>query len=47
MNIFIWILMIVGGTAGLLSTLYLLAAMPVIFGWKVYRSIKYRMSLFD
>lgn len=47
MNILIWILMIIGGAAGLVSTLYLVAAMPIIFGWKVYRSIKYRISLFD
>ena len=37
MNILIWILMIVGGAAGMLSTAYLVLAMPVIFGWKVYR----------
>lgn len=47
MNILIWILMIIGGTAGLASTLYLLVAMPVIFVWKMYRGIKYRISLFD
>lgn len=47
MNILIWILMIIGGAAGLVSTLYLLVSMPVIFGWKVYRSIKYRIGLFD
>ena len=32
MNILIWILMIVGGAAGMLSTAYLVLAMPVIFG---------------
>lgn len=41
MNILIWILMIVGGAAGMLSTAYLVLAMPVIFGWKVYRKLKY------
>lgn len=47
MNILIWILMIIGGTAGLASTLYLLVAMPTIIVWKVYRGVKYRISLFD
>ena len=47
MNILIWILMIVGGAAGMLSTAYLVLAMPVIFGWKVYRKLKYHIGLYD
>ena len=39
MNILIWILMIVGGAAGMLSTAYLVLAMPVIFGWKVKEEV--------
>ena len=46
MNILIWILMIVGGAAGMLSTAYLVLAMPVIFGWKVYRKLKYHIGLY-
>ena len=34
MNILIWILMIVGGAAGMLATAYLVLAMPVIRGQK-------------
>ena len=47
MNILIWILMIVGGTVGIASTAYLVLAIPVIFGWKVYRKAKYHIGLFD
>lgn len=47
MNILIWILMIVGGAAGMLATAYLVLAMPVIFGWKVYRKFKYHIGLYD
>lgn len=47
MNILIWILMIVGGAAGMLSTAYLVLAMLVIFGWKVYRKLKYHIGLYD
>lgn len=47
MDIVIWILMIVGGAAGLLSTLYLVLAMPAIFIWKVYRKVKYNIALCD
>ena len=42
MNILIWILMIVGGAAGMLSTAYLVLAMPVIFG-----KLKYHIGLYD
>ena len=47
MNILIWILMIVGGAAGMLSTAYLVLAMPVICGWKVSRKLKYHIGLYD
>lgn len=47
MDILIWIMMIVGGAAGLLSTAYLVVAMPAVFIWKVYRKIKYRIALCD
>lgn len=31
----------------MLSTAYLVLAMPVIFGWKVYRKFKYHIGLYD
>lgn len=47
MQILIWVLMIVGGAAGLLSTAYLVLAMPVIIVWKIYRKVKYRIAICD
>lgn len=47
MNILIWVLIILGGAAGLLSTLYIVAAMPIFIVWKVYRKVKYGFSLYD
>ena len=37
MQILIWVMMIVGGAAGLLSTAYLVLAMPIILVWKIFR----------
>ncbi len=36
MQILIWVMMIVGGAAGLLSTAYLVLAMPIITGHAKY-----------
>lgn len=47
MNIVVLIMAIVGGTVGLLATGYLVVMMPIMFGWKVYRKMKYKISLFD
>lgn len=47
MDILIWILMIIGGAVGILSTVYLVLAMPIIFLWKVYRKVKYHIALCD
>ena len=45
MNIGLWILVVIGGAAGLLSTLYL--ALPVILVWKAYRHFRYGLSMFE
>ncbi|MCC2252974.1 hypothetical protein LKD70_00705 [Ruminococcus sp. CLA-AA-H200] len=47
MNIGFLILMIVGGAAGLFSTLYILISLPYMIIKKVYRKAKYGISLFD
>lgn len=47
MDILIWILMIIGGAAGILSTVYLVLAMPIIFLWKVYRRVRYHIAICD
>lgn len=39
MNIGILLIAIVGGAAGILSTLYLTISLPVILIWKIYRKI--------
>lgn len=47
MDILIWVLMIIGGAAGIFSTVYLVLAMPVIFLWKVYRRVRYHIAICD
>ncbi len=39
MNIGMLIIMLVGGLAGILSTLYLLVSLPVVVIQKVYRKV--------
>lgn len=39
MNIGILLITIVGGAAGILSTLYLTLSLPAILIWKIYRRI--------
>lgn len=41
MNIGMLIIMLVGGLAGILSTLYLLASLPVVVIQKVYRKVRF------
>lgn len=45
MNIGILLIAIVGGVAGLLSTLYLAISLPVILIWKIYRKIHLGISV--
>ena len=47
MSIGLWILIIIGGAAGALSTLYLVLSLPAVLIWKVYRKIRYGYSLCD
>lgn len=39
MNIGILLIAIVGGVAGVLSTLYLTISLPAVLIWKIYRRI--------
>lgn len=39
MNIGLLLVAIVGGAAGLLSTLYLVFSLPAVIVWKIYRRI--------
>lgn len=47
MNPIILILVIIGGAAGGLSTLYIVVSLFGTLGYKIFRKIKYGMSLFD
>ena len=47
MNIGMWIIIIIGGLAGLLSSLYLVISLPVVLVWKIYRRITKGISLID
>lgn len=45
MNIGILIIAIIGGAAGLLSTLYLLISLPAVIVWKIYRTVVHKIPL--
>lgn len=45
MNIGMLIIMLVGGAAGILSTLYLLISLPVVIIQKIYRKVRYGTPL--
>ena len=45
MNIGILIIMIIGGVAGIASTLYLLISLPVVILQKIYRKVRYGTPL--
>lgn len=45
MNIGLLLIMIIGGAAGLLSTLFLTISLPAVIGWKFYRRIVKKIPL--
>lgn len=47
MNIGYLILMIIGGSVGVLATGYLIVSMIVVLFQKIYGAIRYHKSLFD
>ena len=47
MNIGLIILMFIGGAAGLLSTLYLTLSIPVVLIYKVFRKVRYGISIMN
>lgn len=47
MNIGLLILIVIGGAAGGLSTLYIAVSLFGTLGYKIYRKIKYGMSLYS
>ena len=47
MNIGLILLMLIGGSVGVFSTLYILISLPVIIFLKIYRKIRFGASLYD
>lgn len=45
MNIGVLLVAIVGGLAGLLATLYLIVSFPAVLIWKVYRKVRFGISM--
>ncbi len=45
MNIGLLLIMIIGGAAGLLSTLFLVISLPAVIIWKFYRKITKKIPL--
>ena len=46
MNIGLWIIVIVGGLAGALSSVYILIALFATIIYKLYRKVKYHEAIF-
>lgn len=46
-DIIMWIIIIVGGLVGVISTLYMVLSIPVIIVWKIYRKIRFGYKLCD
>lgn len=47
MNIGLILLMLIGGSVGVFSTLYILISLLVIIFLKIYRKIRFGASLYD
>ena len=47
MNIGLILLMLIGGSVGVFSTLYILISLPDIIFLKIYRKIRFGASLYD
>ncbi len=45
MNIVVLLVALIGGIAGLLSTLYLVISFPAVLIWKVYRKVRFGISM--
>lgn len=46
-NIFIYLVVFIGGGLGIVTSLYLVVSMFGMIGWKIYNMIKYHASLYD
>ena len=47
MNIGLFLVIVVGRLVGVLSTVYCAVSLVAVIGYKIYRSIKYHISIYD
>jgi len=47
MNVGLILLMIIGGSVGVFSTLYIIISLPLVILQKIYRKIRFGASLYD
>ena len=47
MNIGLWIIVIVGGAVGILSTLYCVVSLIAVLGYKVYRKVVHKIPMYN
>lgn len=47
MNIGMLLLIIFGGSVGFLSTVYIVVSLFATLGYKIFRKVKYNISLFN
>ena len=47
LNIGLLIIMIIGGAAGILSSLYLAISFPAVLIWKIYRKVRFGTRFTD
>lgn len=47
MKVLMWFVVILGGGVGLFSTLYIILALFAVISFKIYRKLRYGISLYD
>lgn len=47
MNIGLWIIVIVGGAVGILSTLYCVISLIAVLAFKVYRKVVHKIPMYN
>lgn len=47
MNIGMFLVIVIGGLVGVLSTVYCAISLVAVIAYKIYRSLKYHISLYD
>lgn len=47
MSVGLWILVVIGGAVGFLSTMYILVSLFAVIFHKLFRKVKHGISMFD